>query len=683
MKHLIIFLGYNQSRLDNPVYRRFTSSPFYPKEVLLLYLSGRLDDRELLHQVSELQKKEATPTDITFHLCTSLTSATDAETLLQAVRIVRRQPRLQPTPEATYPLFVYALLPSLDRLKPTAKQTLWRNLGQLNQAALRYHDCPWTQCIFLYHDETQRSLADFLYETISARLTVRDLLPEAAETSAEGAEGEARGMFAPVFGSFNSFGIAYPEQEVRAYLRMGHLEYVLQCADSAYNETSTADCIRLAEELYAQLPTDLVGLALDAENGGDAPSPAATEGKTDSRTRLKQRLSQALEAEADDLKDQSREEWAKRMATFVDNYYESRFLPGGVAYFFAGQERETSRYSEALSRELSQAFAEACCRHCLPADALRPVVRALVNRLQQRALELRALLDEEERNVAAGDHYIHQLRTAWESATLLSRLTGRDRKIRDRYLVGLTQLYLSKTYVYGYRFALALLDEVIVHVSALDERCAAVQETLTEALASLRTALEESSPAPMMGIFDSSMLPDARERMRQDQDLHLSHYGRALTWLFGRKPATEGHRDSLQEGYELLTYLGAALEAETDRYLDESIRSGHLPLLLGFPIADRLQYLYASEGGYDRFIRVAKERAALTLKLKASSAPTEGQKKDRYLLLSAKEPQESVDRILQTTDTSRVELLHLLSGLSLNQLDGFAGYRLAFEPAMF
>jgi hypothetical protein len=74
---------------------------------------------------------------------------------------------------------------------------------------------------------------------------------------------------------------------------------------------------------------------------------------------------------------------------------------------------------------------------------------------------------------------------------------------------------------------------------------------------------------------------------------------------------------------------------------------------------------------------VAKERAAIPLKLK------EAQTKDRFLLLSSKEPQESVDKMLLTTDTSRVELLHLQCGLSLHQLDGFAGYRLAFEPAMF
>jgi hypothetical protein len=68
------------------------------------------------------------------------------------------------------------------------------------------------------------------------------------------------------------------------------------------------------------------------------------------------------------------------------------------------------------------------------------------------------------------------------------------------------------------------------------------------------------------------------------------------------------------------------------------------------------------------------------LKLRSEPA-TNGN--DRYLLLSSEEPRESVDKTLLTADTSRVELLHLLSGISLQQLDGFAGYRIAFEPAMF
>lgn len=663
MKHLIIFLGYSQSRLDNPVYRRFTQSPLYPKEAMLLFLPGRLDERDLLHQVSDLQKKAANDSDITFHLCSSLTSAADSENLLHAVRIIRRQARLQPSTEATFPLFVYALLPDLERCAPRTKQTIWRNLEQVNQASLRYHDCPWIQCVYLYHDDTQQSLADFLYYTISERLTVSDLLSEPSpEGTTESADAT---MFAPVFGSFNSFGVAYPEDEVRRFLRMEHLANVLQCADSAHNETSTSDCIRLAEELYHELPSDLVSLALNAETD-DRPAPSSG---SDARALLKQRLAQAITVETEDLKDQSREEWAVRVAKFMENYYESRLLPGGVEYYFTQQAQQSTRYSEALSRQLVQAFERLVCKHSLPTDALRPLVRALVNRLQQRALELRALLDEAERNVAAGDHYIHQLRSAWESATLLTRLTGKDRKIRDRYLVGLTSLYLSKTYVHGYRFAINLLDEVIVRISALDERCAAVQQTLSDALASLQSALEEASPAALFGIFESGMLTEAHERMLQDQDLHMRHYGQTLTLLFGP--------EALTEGYELLTQLSRNLEAETDQYLDENIRSGHLPLLLGLPIVDRLQYLYASEGGYDRFIRVAKERAAIPLKLK------EAQTKDRFLLLSSKEPQESVDKMLLTTDTSRVELLHLQCGLSLHQLDGFAGYRLAFEPAMF
>lgn len=670
MKHLIIFLGYSQSRLDNPVYRRFTQSPLYPKEAMPVFLPGRLEDRELMHQVSELLKKTASDTDVTFHLCTSLTSASDAETLLTAVRTVRRQPRLQPTSTASYPIFIYALLPSLERCAPRTKQTVWRNLGQLNQASLRYHDCPWVDCIFLYHDETQRSLADFLFDTISARLRIADLLTQ--PTSVRPAPTKAA-MFAPVFGSFNSFGVSYPEQEVREYLRMIHWSESVACADSAYNETSTTDCIHLAEELYRQLPADLVALALSpTAEGGEAAATAIEAPATEARVLLKQRLAQALDVEAEDLKDQSREEWAKRMAQCVDNYYESRLLPGGVAYYFEQQEQQAYRYSEALSRQLTDAFDRLVCERCLPTDALRPVVRALVNRLQQRALEFRALLDEEERNVAAGDHYIRQLREAWERATLFARLTGKDRKIRDRYLVGLSSLYLSKAYVHGYHFALTLLDEVIVRVAALDERCAAVQQTMADAVAALRTALDEASPVHRFGIFESGMLTDARERMHQDQDLHLRHYGRALSLLFG--PA------ALTDGYELLTRLRRDLEAETDHYLDESIRSGHLPLLLGVPIADRLQYLYASEGGYDRFVHVAKERAAIDLKLKEEG---EGTKKDRFLLLSSKEPRESVDQMLLTTDTSHVEVLHLLTGLSLHQLDGFTGYRLAFEPAMF
>jgi hypothetical protein len=663
MKHLIIFLGYSQSRLDNPVYRQFSQSTLYNHEVVLLYLSGRLDDRELLHQVNGLQKKGADATsDITFHLCTNLYGAGDAEALLQAVRIVRRQPRLQPDNTHTYPLLVYGLMPPAERCGPQVKQTVWRNLAQLNQVGLHYHDCPWIQCIFLYHDATQRSLCDFLYYTIHSGLTVADFLPNAA-TAAQTAEA----MLAPIFGSFNSFGTSYPEAEVRAYLRMEHLRNVLRCARSAYNETSTTDCVRLAEELEQFVPHDLVSVAL---RGSNALAPA----EQSARAHLKQLITQAIATQLDDLKDLRREEWAARLAKELDDVYQSRLLPGGVDYYFEQQTSNCARYSSEVSARLSAEFDRLVCLHRLPTDALRPVVRALVNHLQQRALELEHQLEEEQHNISASEHYAHQLSEAWLNATLLTRLTGRDHKIRERYQVGLTGLYLSRALVVGYRFALALLNEVIVNASALEERCVTIQNTLADATTALETAVTDASPEARFGIFDSSMLTDALEHMQQDQDVHLRDYGYALSLLFGPQ--------ALTDGYDLLSRVQQDLTESTDQYLDENIRTGRFPALLNTPIVDRLQRLYAAEGGYDRFIRVAKERAAIPLRLKAETA-TDTHENDRYLLLSSVEPRESVDKTLRTDDTSRVELLHLLSGVSLRRLDGFAGYRMAFEPTMF
>jgi uncharacterized coiled-coil protein SlyX len=674
MKHLIIFLGYSQSRLDHPVYRQFTQSALYPKEVILQFLPSRLDERDLLHQIHALQKgKGQSVSDITFHLCANLHGAGDGENLLQAVRIIRRQACLQPDGEHHYPLFVYGLMPQADRCKPQVKQNVWRNLAQLNQASVRYHDCPWVQCIYLYHDETQRSLSDFLYYTISSGLTLADLLPGEDAATDYPAEPES-GLFqseaspvvcAPVFGSFNSFGVSYPEDRVRQYLRWVHLREVLKCADIAHNEVSTSDCVRLAEELARFVPTDLMNIALnDAE--------VHLVGSGDSSADLRQQIEQVIELQRDNLKDLRRTEWAEYLAKNLANLYETRLLPGGVEYYFSSREQRCSEYSSAIGEQLAQEFDRTVCDHRLPTDAMRPVVRALVNRLQQRALDLEHQIAEQQRAATAAEHYLAQLCEAWESSTLLSRLTGKDQKVWERYRTALADLYHAKTLVCGCRFALALLNEVIVNTAALDDRCVRVRQVLTEAAAQVAVATEEASPAPQFGIFDSHPLDAAVEWMRQDQEAHLQDYGKCLPLLFGSHPITESA--------EFLIHIRQALEASTDHYLDEQVSSGRFPALLNTPIVERLRTLYAAEGGFDGFVRTAKERAAIPLKLRSEPA-TNGN--DRYLLLSSEEPRESVDKTLLTADTSRVELLHLLSGISLQQLDGFAGYRIAFEPAMF
>ncbi len=667
MKHMIIFLGYGSSRLDNPVYRKFTQSKLYPKEVILLFLTGRLDERELVHRINELQKNDKAHGDITFHLCSNLYGDADGEAVLHAARIIRRQPRLQPDGEHLYPLFVYALMPTAEKCEGRVKQTLWHNLGLINQSCVRYHDCPWLQCVYLYSDATHQTLSDFLFYTISAELPATELFADGGTqppTETGEADTEAQ-MFAPVFGSFNSFGVKYPEVEVRHYLRLAHLAGVLRCADSGYNETTTADCIRHAEELSRFVPTDLISLALNGEQVSRTPI-------ADSNDYLSQQIAETIETLCIDLKELSRQDWTEHLVKEMEASYQSRLLPGGVDFYFAQQEQRCHTYSEALCTTLSTEFDRLVCARRLPTDALRQVVRALVNLLQQRVLELQHLTDEAQREVTASEHYVRQLEETWQHSGIFSRITGKDQKIWEHFTAGVAEAYRTRVLVRGYHFAMALLNEVIVNLSVLDERCAHVHMVMTEATTQLTEILAESSPAPLFGIFDSRMLSEAIELMKQDQDVHMNGYSEVLPLLFGAEGATDS--------YDFLSRVRRQLQDATDGYLDSNIAAGRFPALLNCPVVTRLQQLYATDGGFDHFVRVAKEQASLPLRLKEGTC---GNENDRYLLLSAVEPQEAVYKTLCIGDTSRVELLHLLCGVSLARLDGFAGYRIAFEPAMF
>ena len=132
MTHIVIFLNYSQSRLDNPVYRLFATESLYRRNVSLLFLNKPIDERELQHEVTELRKKQKTLDDITFHVCADFVRNNEGAAIVSTIMLIRKL--YKANVESHYPIFVYGQMPHMLNTDEMSRKSVWRTLVPLNNA---------------------------------------------------------------------------------------------------------------------------------------------------------------------------------------------------------------------------------------------------------------------------------------------------------------------------------------------------------------------------------------------------------------------------------------------------------------------------------------------------------------------------------------------------------------------
>ena len=157
MKHLIIFLNYCQSRIQNPVYRQFSMAPLANRNTTLLFLSKPLDERELTYEVNMLRRKEEVPSPVTFHICATLDRPDTGAMVSQTLTLIRKV-------FADSPMLAYCLMPDLKTCTDAERNAAWKSLVNINNTVTDYQDINFLRTCFLYYDASQKSLAHFLYD---------------------------------------------------------------------------------------------------------------------------------------------------------------------------------------------------------------------------------------------------------------------------------------------------------------------------------------------------------------------------------------------------------------------------------------------------------------------------------------------------------------------------------------
>ena len=172
-----------------------------------------------------------------------------------------------------------------------------------------------------------------------------------------------------------------------------------------------------------------------------------------------------------------------------------------------------------------------------------------------------------------------------------------------------------------------------------------------------------------MGKFSQQQVETASSQLGNDSDYFQSRYQQVILLFFERTPIADAE--------DLIARINTNLEKEIEGYIRVRIEDQTLPPVLYQAITDRMSALYANQGGLQAFINVMKEHTRLQLELKENTIAS------RYVLVTpAQTGDEEVDHII-TDDVSHIEMLHLLQGVRLTDLEGFSGQKMFIEPTIF
>ncbi len=659
MKHLIIFLNYCRSRLDNPVYRQFSKEAIDRRDTTLLFLPRPLEERELMHEVADLRRKEKTVlSDVTFHICANFERADEGECLAQTIRLIRR---IFPSDaEHQYHCLAYALLPELDQCNDKEIKIVWNNLATANNASSEYTEFQLINRIYLYHDYTQQSLAEFLYESIHSKLDILGNLENLGSAEAQ----ENSDQFAPIFATFNTAGITYPEESVRDYLRKQYVSDLLKCSKPEANPTTIETCNEEAKHILSFVPIQNPRICLQEEAFLNSEPELQSNWKP-----VEKFWTDTAEGQSQGMNDIPHSEWLSKIRQRIEVFYQSRFRDVGVEYFFQLQAKKTDIYVQILQSIINQEFNRTVQSHPYSPETQKTILRSIVNILQQKVLELQNLEEEIDKAIKQTEKQITETASRWTGMNFLSRMMKKDDSILSEYTHLMAVLYNQKTQMPGCRFAVKLLNELIPSIQALQDKIDISRKILDEAIVMAETNVHEANPSQELGHFSQKQVEMAIAELPKDTEHFLSRYQQLIQFFFSNTPAADCE--------DLIARIYTHFGEEIDQYLKDRIAAGTLPPVMNQVITERMRALYADRGGLQGFINVLKEHTQLKLALKGNKIA------DHYVLISPAQTEDSEVSHIITDDLSHIQMLHLQQDVRLTDLDGFSGQRMFIEPTIF
>ena len=627
---------------------------------MLLFLARPLEERELVHEINELKRREGMPCELCFHVCATLDDPTMGQQIMQTITMIRRL--------YDRPSYVYCLLPELGTCKVEQKNTAWKCLVSINNGITDYPDVHLISHCFLYHDASQVTLAHFLFD-ITQESEAFDTIERYGYFNklhrTKTADTVYEVDFPSIFSSFNVTGMSYPENEIRYYMHQCFLNALLGLSRPSDNPISMELCNEHVQQLLAPLPlteelADLTGESFINLN------------KQDGTTWLHATdyWQQAVERVVQELQDKPREEWCWQLDSYLNTYYQTRYRDMGVEFFYRQEKKKTPDYCQVLLNNLKEGLQQIMLQTTFPPETGEDIVRSIVNHLQLLTLHFTRQHADITSILADDEAQIDELMHRWERFGFFDRVRGKDKSLFEEFRKLITQHYIRRVKLQGADFAIKLLNEFTPQVSALSNKFENLAKICQEAFDNTRRYLDDNPPSAMDSEFSLQAVVDAADAVRRDEELLKDNYQHVAEMLYGTNVPLSSE--------DLIQRLRDELLTSFDEYLHQRISNQTLPPILDVSIVERItSLLREEEGGLKGFVNQLKNKAAISLKLKGN-----GGHKEQYLLI-APECEGQLGPQIVGGEPSSLEMLHILTGISLSNLEGFAGQRMFVEPSIF
>ena len=661
MKHLVVIFGYNDSRIQHPVYRQFMQASLVHRNTTLLFPTRSLEERELVHEVNELRRREGMLCEVSFHLCATFDDEANGQQLMQAVMMIRR---LYDSPS-----YLYGLIPDLATCTEQQRREAWRCLVTINNTINDYPDVQLLNHCFLYTDTTQTSLAHFLYD-ITQQPDALDMVSRYGYLNklhrVKTADNVWQAEFPAIFSSFGAVGISYPDDEVRHYLHQSYLLALLSLSRPDTNPISIECCNRHVDDLLASLPLAPKQFDLTSE----ATLDLDRQSKPSHWMNVEMYWEQTAEHIMQDLHDKPREEWFKQFGDALESTYQTRYRDKGVDYYYKHEKSRTNEYCHVLLDKLSAGLKDIMLTQAYPPETFELIVRSLVNHLQQVALHYSQQHDQVTQQLKEDDKVIADYTQQWNGLGFFDRMRGRDRELFSRFRPIITHYYIKRVKLSGADFATKLLNELIPQIYELASGTKQLAELCQQACDSTSKYLNDNPPASLSDYFSMQPVLDAALAIGQDQEYLLENYQHISRILYGTLPILDAD--------DLLMRIRDSVNENLDAYILQRIDDGTLPPVVNISITDRLKaYLAPSNQNLSVCVKQLREKSVISLQLKPNVSFRE-----KYLLVAPSCDDDLGPQII-SDDASRIEMLHILTGVRLIDLDGFAGQHMFVEPSLF
>ena len=653
MKHLVIFLNHCSSRFDDPVYCIFFNSRYDRQNISLLVLPHLLDEKELVHEVAILRKKEKEPpSDVTFHLIVRFDQPNRSEELRRAACLIRK--RFPPDDLHRYHCLVYAYYPDPKTCDNKLNSIIWSNLANISNTTLLYKFFSIFKHIFLYHDASHETLAQFLFASIKND----DLTGDTSVSLRKNDKWPA------IFATFSTTSVTYPEEDILVYLRKCYVKALLQCSLPEHNPTSAETCAQQASQVLSVIPMHNERVCLIEERfiDLDPDRPERWVPAHDFWLDYAQKQTEGLY-------DINHKDWLDKIREDMEFIFKNQFRNVGVEQFYALQSRKSEAYVQMLQPLIVERFINICKRYPYTPQTQKTIFSAIVNHLRQKVVELQQLEADTRREIDRIESELQAMTKQWQGINFLSRMMKKDKTMLDNYAQLIAQLFTLRTLLQGCPFAIRLFNGLIPSLFGFQYIIDHSRVVLDDAIRLTEAQIEEADPTLKMAPFGMTQVEATLKAIGQDKENVLANYKLVVTLLLNQPTAADGE--------DLLARIETLHKEEIDRYFQDQIETGHFPPVLQQSITQRIESLHAEQGGLSGFIDRLKKETVLPLDFKKKDIA------DNYVFIAPSPSGDDAIRDIITDDPSHIQLIHLQCGLRITDLNGFSGQRMFIEPTLF